>query len=244
MISTFQSGLAKLGQFPLACTDRYDWLEYARHHTVPTPAIDFSHSPFVALFFAFDGLRKKYDSKEPEYAVVYALDIGSVASMWASHLHKNSIGSVEWSRTRHNFLYPHADTFNDRFPSGELIFLRSPGLHNQRMHRQQGCLLYDTVRYQSMGMEVLDEFIHRYQEPSERLEGESVIRYPTAYRVRISTSCVSDVFARLELMGINGASLYMSPEGVAKDVINSYNHNTRLANFRGTGFNFSDESKI
>lgn len=240
MISAFQSGLARLGQFPLESTDRHDWLEYARHHGVPTPALDFSYSPFVALFFAFDGIRKKYDAKDPVYAVVYALDIGSVASMWASHLHKNGIGGEAWSDTRHEFLYPKSDPFKERFPAGELIFLPSPGLHNQRMHRQHGCLLYDTVGYQYMGMEVLDEFIVRYQEPPEVLPGGGEVRHPTAYRIRISTNCVSDVFAKLELMGINGASLYMSPDGVAKDVINSYNYNTRLANLRGTGFKFSE----
>jgi hypothetical protein len=68
MLDQFRSGVTKLGlQTPLE-DNLLTWLEYARHHELAVPFLDFSWSPFVALFFAFDGVREAH---KPASAAVY-----------------------------------------------------------------------------------------------------------------------------------------------------------------------------
>lgn len=42
IIETFKVGLIRHGIIPFESTDRQDWLEFARHHGLPTPCIDFT----------------------------------------------------------------------------------------------------------------------------------------------------------------------------------------------------------
>lgn len=70
MIDMFRVGLAKLDILPFASEDRQDWLEYARHYGVPTPTLDFSYSPYIALFFAFNGVQQSFEPTTTEYAAV------------------------------------------------------------------------------------------------------------------------------------------------------------------------------
>ena len=64
LLASFRSGLTKLVLAPMETDSRIDWLEYARHHGVPTPCIDFSYSPYVGLFFAFNGVRNQSSSRQ------------------------------------------------------------------------------------------------------------------------------------------------------------------------------------
>lgn len=44
-------------------TDNQEWLEYARHYGVPIPCLDFTYSPYIALFFAFNELHISHKEK-------------------------------------------------------------------------------------------------------------------------------------------------------------------------------------
>src|SRR5258708_1834100 len=81
LLSHFMSGLASVG-LPSTTMDRRGRLEFGRHYGVPSPLIDFSHSPYVALFFAFNGIRP--DPRHPDAeVVVYALRFRDLAHAWA-----------------------------------------------------------------------------------------------------------------------------------------------------------------
>ena len=59
MIDHFIVKLASIGiPLPFDKHDRRGRLEFARHYGVPSPLIDFSYSPYVALFFAFKSLTR------------------------------------------------------------------------------------------------------------------------------------------------------------------------------------------
>lgn len=241
MLEAFRTGLAKMGLTPFQGKDRQDWLEFARHHSVPTPALDFSYSPYVALFFAFDGQRINYKAEVPEYVAVYALDIDALAFGWASYMHSTK-GSEAWDATRVAFLRPKASYFDAGFPPSTLQFLPQPGQHNHRMHRQLGCLLYDTMNFDGTAWKNLDDFIHDFKEPATH--GDPSSPQPTAFKILIEMKCISDVLSKLELMNINGASLYLSAEGVARDVVNAYSYNPKAMWLRDINSDPIDETKL
>lgn len=226
MMEHFRAGIAKIGMNPFPDNGtRREWLEYARHHGLPTPALDFSYSPYVALFFAFNGARINYDTTKPsEYVAVYAVDVTSLGFCWASRLH--SPGSPEFDDARRYFQFERGGFLESKFHANTLKFLFSPGKYDHRMQRQMGCLLYDTINYPLLGFNGLDDLIQKYVEPKGSFN-------PTAYKVLIDRNCISDVLSRLELMNIGGASLLLDADGVAKDVVNGYNYNAKTSYVHG-----------
>jgi hypothetical protein len=82
MISHFLVKLKSIGiTLPFAMDDHRARLEFARHYGVPSPLIDFSFSPYVALFFAFNTVRPHL-SKEADHAAICCLNISELAGVW------------------------------------------------------------------------------------------------------------------------------------------------------------------
>jgi hypothetical protein len=116
--------------------------------------------------------------------------------------------------------------FEHGYPEGKLKFLRFPASWNQRMQRQLGCFLYDTVDYPKLGHKDSEDLVESFDEPTE--DGQ---RQPTMYKFLIPLSSASEAFSRLELMGISATRL-LDHAGLAADVINNRNY------IRKTGYSW------
>ncbi|MFC7062349.1 FRG domain-containing protein [Halobacillus seohaensis] len=227
LLDQFKTNLAKLGQMPFEENNHLDWLEYAQHHGVPTPYLDFTYSPYVALFFSFNGLEDiKEAESEEEYVVVYALNINQLAHHWAK-----ASGEFD-ERVYQSFLSPSTHLFDEGFPGNTLQFIRQPGKSNARMQRQQGAFLYDTLDYHSLGFDDLEEYMDHIQE-SKPLDYNGTQAPPTLTKVFINKKCIREVFQILELMNITGTMLFLDSSGAAMDVRNTYYYKPKTMMLRG-----------
>lgn len=145
-------------------------------------------------------------------------------------------------KTFHDFQSPKKEFFENGFIADTLQFIPFPGSHNKRMQRQLGCLLYDTIHYESRGLIDLDDYLANIKEPLDGATNKP--SEPILTKVLISHKVVGDVLARLELINVTGGNLYDSAEGVALDIKNAYNYNPNFSYLRDVQLPISDDTKI
>jgi FRG domain len=66
---------------PFTEDNRRARLEFGRHYGIPSPLIDFSYSPYVATFFAFNGVRP-YDVDPGDQCAICCVNMMAVASVF------------------------------------------------------------------------------------------------------------------------------------------------------------------
>jgi len=203
----FFACLASIGKLPDKDMSARTKLEYARHHGVPSPLIDFTLSPYVALWMAFNGVRP-WDA---DNVIVYALNVNGLGILWQKHT-GFPFDEFRWSERE--------EQFTDSYPVGILRYLEFPTSWNSRMLRQLGVFIYDSLQYgHTTPFRDLEDFIEKGVDPQDERA--------TLHKIVIPKATAPDVFARLELMAIDGTRLYDNHEGAAADVKNGYVFNRR-----------------
>jgi FRG domain len=206
---------------PFRIDDRRGRLEFARQYGLPSPLIDVSMSPYVALFFAFNGVRP-HDSTNSDYAAIYCLNILELASVWARDRARKFDGSIDGNRfneEHRDFLYKNENLFAGGYDVGILKYLSMPASWNRRMIRQLGVFLYDTIPYSQPDYAGLEQFLNQPEVPSDPPHNRTMLT-----KVLIPHKAGKEVFERLDIMGITATLLYDSHEGAVMDVVNAYNY--------------------
>jgi len=232
ILKQFQAGLARIGQFPFAAGNRQDWLEFARHCGVPTPCIDFTYSPYIALFFAFNGVESVPPSKTgKEYVAVLCLDVEMMAHSWLRTYGGGFNDDKYW------FFRGQDDSFFESDFPQSLKFLHAPSTTNRNMQRQLGALVYDLVPWETTQHMDLQDFFEKTSESHDwlpkytpKVEGHILTK------VIVNKNCARLAFQRLLLMGLTGATLFGDASGVAMDVLNSRHYASWPMELRGVGF--------
>ena len=214
LLRRFEIALAKIEIFPFGKdrANRLDWLEYARHCGVPLPVIDFTYSPYIALFFAFNQMESKATKGDEldSFVSVLALNTRALARGWAKATSREfSEADFQLFKTAGN------KPFDCGFPADTLQLIPFAGKKNRRMLRQMGLLLYDTLDYPQLGFANMEAFLESFEE-------EALIK------IYIHKQCAHSIFERLELMNITGSQLFLDEHGAAMDVINSYFYQSRI----------------
>ena len=161
----------------------------------------------------FNGVRPW----EPGNVVIYALDVNGLGILWNKHTGGGGVAfdSFRWSERGKQFV--------DGYPVGILRYLEFPSSWNVRMLRQLGVFIYDSLQYDRVKFHDLEDFIEQGIDPTGP-DGRATF---TLNKIVIPRAAASDVFTRLELMGIDGTRLYDNHEGAAADVKNGYVFNRR-----------------
>jgi hypothetical protein len=229
IIKNFRSNLIKIGVTPFTDGNnhRLNWSEYSRHYGVPTPCLDFTYSPYIALFFALSGVTINYANNN-DFVFIYALNKRALAHDWAYKVNTSPQPPKTQNDIYNDFLNPPPSIWDQQYPMDELFLIPYSSSFTQRIHRQQGLLLYDTIDYNSSRWNDLEDYIEKINEPSGSSE--------TLIKIKVPTKHISLVFERLELMGITGTNLLVNQEGAVLDIINTYHFKAKTFHLRDIDF--------
>ena len=173
------------------------WLSIMQHYGVPTRLVDFTESPYVALYFALEGYQP---ALQQDFAV-FALDYSAVMDA-SIGLIKTKDGS--FSETRMS-IYPKQDqVFDqtvDRF-AYDIAWVTEPKRHNERLDRQGGCFVVSGNRDLRIA-EVLEMPLYN---------SCKFIKF------NIDKTLYPNVFALLRKMNVTSKSLYGDLDGLARSI--------------------------
>ncbi|MFA6188790.1 MAG: FRG domain-containing protein [Sulfuricurvum sp.] len=226
-LENFRDALNHLRTDPVQFSN-LELLEYARHMGVPTPIIDFSRSPFVALFFAFCDPRKDEiysyndaEQKKEPYALLNIIDHMQLAQGYLQKCNKDmSLGSED----RKRFDGFDTEFCRDRFEANTLQIIKEPSAFNTRMKNQQGLFLYDTLNYGKKYTwgDNFEDMISKLPNPPTvypiemGAETESFeFMSPIMIRLHINIKMTQYILTILDRMNINAFTIYPDDSGAA-----------------------------
>lgn len=170
------------------------WLAIMQHYGVPTRLIDFTESPFVALYFALE----TYRSASKNDLAVYAIDYRAITAASVACIRRND----STFHYKDSEVYEQQDLIFDRFVNPrtyDIAWVTEPRKHNQRLDRQGGCFLISGNRDMKI---------------------EDVLKTPLYcdsqfIKFRINSSLHESVFTMLRKMNLTGKVLYGDLHGLA-----------------------------
>lgn len=196
-VSQFQSKFHLYDRENVEPTSKLAWLSVMQHYGVPTRLVDFTESPYIALYFALEA----YAPQSKADLSIFAIDYSGVMDRSIVHIKSKDSGFQE---TRES-LYAKQDTVFenvvDRF-SYPIAWVTEPKQLNVRLDRQAGCFLLSGDR----SVRIKDV-----------LEG-SLYRDVEFYKIVVAHELYEGIFALLRKMNLTSKSLYGNLDGLARAI--------------------------
>ncbi|WP_315450389.1 FRG domain-containing protein [uncultured Treponema sp.] len=174
-----------------------EWLAMMQHYGTPTRLLDFTESPYIALYFCLENSNKK----QKENMAIYALNYREI--------NKTTINYLE--NLDASFKYDYLDIENNKDQIFEnkitkfnipLLWISEPKRLNKRIERQRGTFLYTNERNKTY---------------EEILESEIYKNIPS-FLLEFSANFWDNYYTILNKMNINGKTVYGDLEGLSKQI--------------------------
>jgi hypothetical protein len=173
------------------------WLSIMQHYGVPTRLIDFTESPYVALYFALEA----YNPQSGKHLALYAIDYSEIMEKSIEFIQRKD---KEFRETRQTVSEKQDKIFEDvvdRF-SYDIAWIAEPKQLNARLDRQSGSFLLSGNK----GLRVEDVL------SSELYSGTKRVKYVISPELR------KGIFTLLRKMNITSKSLYGDLDGLARSI--------------------------
>lgn len=173
------------------------WLSVMQHYGAPTRLIDFTESPYIALYFALEA----YDPQSKNDLAIYALDYNAIMD---SSLEFISNKDASFRKERGDIVGMQDQLFDDvvdRF-SYEIVWVTEPLELNARIDRQAGTFLISGDKEQRI----------------EDLLSLNIYKNAPVLKYCISHDIYENIYALLRKMNINAKSIYGDLSGLAKSI--------------------------
>lgn len=173
------------------------WLSLMQHYGVPTRLLDFTESPYVALYFALES----YSPQTGNDLALYAIDYSRILEKSITYIRSKD---GEFRENRATVFEKQDEVFEkvvDRF-AYDIAWVAEPKLLNARLDRQAGSFLLSGNRGHRIE-DVLSSALYS-QEPK--------------YKFVISANLYSGIFSLLRKMNITSKSLYGDLDGLARAI--------------------------
>jgi len=256
-LMNFEKNLARGSFSPFdESVSKYKWLELARHYGVPTPLIDFSYSPYVALFFACSEINDISNNKR--YGVLYALDITELSfSSSKFFCGKYDIDFSFFEVVKSDFNGKYVKVYGEEFWKElkrltefikkvkdektieyelKISFIYGDINNEENIFPENELFFiphpssFNKRMIKQHGCFIYDTFKYKpYQIYGNDLE-DFISKLdsfnPILYKLYFPIYFISDILYKLDLMNINGVNLYMDENGAVIDTKNMKNYNS------------------
>lgn len=176
---------------------KLSWLSVMQHYGVPTRLLDFTESPYVALYFALES----YSPLSGSDLAIYAIDYTAIMDKSLEFIKRKDQKFIETRETVHSHRDSVFDDVVDRF-SYDILWITEPLEVNARMDRQSGTFLLSGNREKTI----------------ESLLNSSIYDGCQVVKFTINSKLYEPVYALLRKMSINAKSIYGDLAGLAKAI--------------------------
>ena len=196
-LSIFQSKFHLYDLENHAPSSKLAWLAAMQHYGVPTRLLDFSESPYVALYFALETFNYVNDND----LALYVVDYKSIIDETLEFIRKQDSQFPEDKNSIQGKQDEIFEKFVDRF-SRDIVWITEPAILNTRIDRQSGCFLLSG----NMEKKIEDLLI-------------SPLYRDTDIQKIIIPGCLAQaIYALLRKMNLTSKNLYGDLEGLAKSI--------------------------
>ena len=190
--------------------DNFERLFFMQHYGLPTRLLDWSESPYVALYFALDSAKRKDDGDYEEDVAVWVLN----PTKWNEYLYPRpgQNGNILTS-TDTDQLKRYAPPDNPESHSLLIPPVAIYGTHNsQRIVSQRGVFIMFGASTLAM-----EEHYEQYVGPDAH--GNTVPFTPNLLlKIKVPRSKIDDLKRELTAIGLTHSVIYPDLEGLAKEI--------------------------
>lgn len=176
---------------------KLSWLSVMQHYGVPTRLIDFTTSPYIALYFALEA----YDPFSKKNLAIFAIDYTSLMEKSLQYIQSKDNKFQETRFSLHGKRDQVFDEVVDRY-SYDIAWITEPIEMNVRIDRQSGTFLISGNLEKTINSIISDPIY----------ESTSIIKFNISYLL------YEGIYVALRKMSINSKSIYGDLSGLAKSI--------------------------